>query len=211
MGRCSNRSTNKSVSLQIPKSGIIKSMDSAKPIRFVGDDRAHTLLSIGTSIIEYSNGEYLQDDIQWFKSHDYVVYEINGNVNSGTKESFLKDLQVIPGIGMHSLNLDSFNDSLRDLPITGPGIIFLFKHIEALLQSPDIRFLVVLDILDGYSRRQLLDGKRVITLIQADNPHSNVGRIGARSAQWNPREWLYTNRKVDAENIKNYEIPWREV
>ena len=174
------------------------------PVTYTQGDRAYSLLRGGTSIINYSNCEYLEDDIVWFKSEGYQIVEFDGHSIS-TESDLLKQLQDSQcGDGMHSLNLDSFNDSLINMELSGKGLIVVFRHIEPLLKNTEL--LIVLNILDRYSRFSLLNGTRVLTLVQADDQHVNIARIGVRRAIWNPREQSYANRKVDPKKIRNYNI-----
>ncbi len=185
-------------------------MEPANQIGHTEGDRGYGLLRHGTSIFNYSNNEYLEEDLEWFKKNNFRIIEFNLNKDILSGEEFLKELQEIPDIGMHSLNLDSFNDGLSEIEIAGAGLIIVFRHSEILLSFSQNIFLYVLDSLDGYSRFELLNGKRVITLVQTDDPHSEVGRLGERYAHWNPHEWGFKNRKVIEEKIRRHNAPQKD-
>jgi len=48
---------------------------------------------------------------------------------------------------------------------------------------------VVLDIIVSGSRFHLLNGNRLLALVQTDDPELRFGAIGGSSPQWNRREW----------------------
>ena len=52
----------------------------------------------------------------------------------------------------------------------------------------------VLDALESTSRRLLLTGRRMLTLVQSDDPRIKFERVGAMPVNWNPREWLESDR-----------------
>ena len=52
----------------------------------------------------------------------------------------------------------------------------------------------LLDIFAGTSRYKLLTGRRLITLVQADEPSIRFEKLGGVSAEWNRREWLNKDR-----------------
>jgi hypothetical protein len=53
---------------------------------------------------------------------------------------------------------------------------------------------VILDILACASRFLLLTGRRLLLIIQSDDPRITFDKLGSVRAAWNPREWLDKNR-----------------
>lgn len=49
-------------------------------------------------------------------------------------------------------------------------------------------------VIAGASRRMLLTGKRLIILVQSDDPRMEFNQLGGVSAEWNRREWLNKDR-----------------
>jgi hypothetical protein len=57
---------------------------------------------------------------------------------------------------------------------------------------------IVLDILAGSSRFLLLNGGRLVTLVQTNDPNLRIGKLGGATPQWNRREWLDAKRRPDS-------------
>ncbi|MGE3272420.1 MAG: hypothetical protein AB7P40_26970, partial [Chloroflexota bacterium] len=54
--------------------------------------------------------------------------------------------------------------------------------------------LAILDIIEDGSRWHLLFGRRLVALVQTDDPELEFERVGARPVTWNRREWLRAQR-----------------
>jgi hypothetical protein len=52
----------------------------------------------------------------------------------------------------------------------------------------------VLDILADDARRFLLFGRRLLVLVQSDDPRITFAPVGATAVSWNPKEWLDGDR-----------------
>jgi hypothetical protein len=52
----------------------------------------------------------------------------------------------------------------------------------------------VLSIFAKAARHHMLFGRRLLILVQSDDPNIQFGRLGGVAAQWNDREWLNKNR-----------------
>jgi RNAse (barnase) inhibitor barstar len=53
---------------------------------------------------------------------------------------------------------------------------------------------VVLSIFTKAVRYHMLFGRRLLILVQSDDPTIEFGRLGGAAAWWNHREWLNKNR-----------------
>jgi hypothetical protein len=68
------------------------------------------------------------------------------------------------------------------------------RHFDAFAQH-DPRFAhTLLDSIESTSRRFLLVERRLLALVQSDDPRIRFERIGAAPVNWNPREWLDADR-----------------
>jgi RNAse (barnase) inhibitor barstar len=89
-------------------------------------------------------------------------------------------------------NWDALHDCLSELEISEMGQILVFRHLDSfgaeLVHN-------LLDIFAQNARRHMLFGKRLIALVQVDNPNYQPGEVGATSAIWNRAEWLNKNRQ----------------
>ena len=74
------------------------------------------------------------------------------------------------------------------------GRVLVFHRYDAFaVKMPEIA-LTVLDIIETNSRLFLLFGKRLLTLLQSDDPQIQFNAVGGYSVMWNNREWLNKNR-----------------
>jgi len=93
-------------------------------------------------------------------------------------------------------NLDALNDSLRDQPAFSPcGCLAICIEDFDKLVSVDREFAwKLLDILEYQSRDNLLLGRKLVALIQTNDNRYEADNIGARHAQWNRHERLWSSR-----------------
>ena len=92
-------------------------------------------------------------------------------------------------------NLDALNDGLRGQPFdSADNATIAIENFDALIKSEKHLSLVLLDLLERHSRNYLLFGKRLIGLIQTNNPKIHFESIGGTSAQWNRDESLDSSR-----------------
>jgi hypothetical protein len=92
-------------------------------------------------------------------------------------------------------NLDALNDALRYLEVDPQsGLVFCFVRYDLLrTASPELAD-GVLDMIERNSRDYLLYGRRLLALLQSDDPTIQFHPLGGRSATWNRREWLNKDR-----------------
>jgi hypothetical protein len=97
--------------------------------------------------------------------------------------------------GYYGRNLDAFNDCIGDVevPMEG-GMGIVIRNIDA-TDLRDGQFVpVVLDILAATMRKNILFGRRMVTLLQSGNPRIVFPAVAAVPAMWNPKEWLNSQR-----------------
>ena len=96
-------------------------------------------------------------------------------------------------------NLDALNDSLNAIDVPADsGTAIVFQRFDGFARHVPSVARAVLDIGERASRRGLLFGKRLLILVQTDDPQVDFGPLGANVASWNRREWLSANRGSDA-------------
>lgn len=123
--------------------------------------------------------------------------EIYSGTN-GTAEEFYDHVSMTPGFPSHfGRNLDALRDSIRDLPFPDSGrhalMLTCFEH----LTHRDMNFAKsVLDVFASAEREFLLAGKRVLFLVQSNDPQLSFLQVGASSVTWNFEEFLVASRKA---------------
>jgi RNAse (barnase) inhibitor barstar len=145
----------------------------------------------------YWQKQLLETDAQWLADHAYRLYRLNCEQWSSDQSALVEIGMALGFPDYYGRNLDAFNDCLSDIEIPvngGVGIILLrFDHFAK--QSP-VTAQTLLDIFADNSRSSMLFGRRLVTLVQSDDPRLSFDAVGATPVMWNPREWLNKNRGI---------------
>ncbi|MGQ0797206.1 MAG: barstar family protein, partial [Methanobacteriota archaeon] len=131
----------------------------------------------------------LGETVQWLERHGYVIHVFDAArwaSEADLHESFRRELAFPDYYGR---NLDALVDCLRDLEFPSSGGIALeFRHYDAFRQAFPSLAQTVLDILASVSYEQLADGRKLLALVQSDDPAIQFDPVGARPVLWNERE-----------------------
>ena len=94
-------------------------------------------------------------------------------------------------------NLDALDEGFRGFPF-GPGghAALVLDGFHLLVEDDGTYAHAILDIIEQASRDHLLHGKILIGLVQTDDNRFACPAVGCRPVQWNPREWLDSNRSL---------------
>lgn len=143
----------------------------------------------------YWRDAYLDEHCRWLADNGYQLNEIDSS-GWDTEQAMHREIALALGFPAHyGQNLDALNDCLSDLEVPGMGgRAIIFRKYDAFVRACPVAAQILLDILAEQSRRFLLFGLRLITLVQSDDPSVQFAPVGATSVNWNPREWLNSNR-----------------
>ena len=143
----------------------------------------------------YFRPQVLAADVAWLKDHGYRVDSFDCSVWAGKSEMHEALSSQLEFPGYYGGNLDALNDCIGDIEIPDEGgRVLVFKRYDSFAAKlPDVAW-SVLDIIDNNSRRLLLFGKRLITLVQSDDPAISFERVGSNPVMWNINEWLNKSR-----------------
>ena len=147
------------------------------------------------AIALYHKSPVLSADIGWFKQHGYVVHELNG-VQWMEPSAFHTDVQRVLGFpDYYAKNLASWVDCLPELAVPDDGgMVIVLRRYDAFAKAQPQLAQTILDSIESTSRRFLLTGRRLIALVQSDDPRLRFDRVGALPVTWNPREWTDADR-----------------
>jgi RNAse (barnase) inhibitor barstar len=151
----------------------------------------------------YLSPSVLSEDLVWLRAHGYEVHEFD--CEQWTSEELVhRDFKrVLNFPEYYGGNLDALKDCLSDLAIPPEGgMAIVFRRYDSYskeagsTRTPANRTYaeLILDILAGTSRFFLLTARRLVVMIQSDDPRIEFERLGCTRACWNPREWLDKNR-----------------
>lgn len=147
------------------------------------------------AVVLYHRHQVLAEDAAWLVREGYRLYELDA-ARWETARAFHEDLKralAFPGYYGH--NLASLVDCLAELEIPAGGALALqVRHYDRFARLDAHLAQAVLDALETTSRRLLLTGRRLLAQIQSDDPRIKFERVGALPVNWNPREWLDSDR-----------------
>lgn len=158
------------------------------------DDRIDLAIIAKGGISLYYSPSIFDYDIQLLSAKGYKIIQFNDRVITTAKELHL-DLQNKLGFpGYYGRNFDALNDCMRDYEITDIGDVLVFPKLDH-LDSRSIYDL--LDIFSLHCRRNIAIGKKLLILIQVDNPKFIVKEpIGSLNFWlWNDEEWFEADRR----------------
>lgn len=167
-----------------------------------------TILRDG-GICLYWRSEILTGDLTWLESHEYRVIAFDAAEWQSESEweserrmhAALKAQLAFPEY--YGNNMNALNDCIQDdliVPDFG-GLALVLKHYDRIhkpatavdgLSNSEL----VLHILAGAVRYHMLFGRRLLILVQSDDPKIEFGRLGGVAASWNRREWLNSSRDL---------------
>ena len=137
----------------------------------------------------------LNDTVHWLEQHDYVVHAFDASrwaSAADLHESLKKELAFPDYYGR---NLNALDECLGDMDIPAEGrVVLVFRHYDALQRALGSLAQTVLDIIAGASYRHLANGRRLLALVQSDDPAIGFDPVGKRPVIWNSKEFLPQNR-----------------
>jgi RNAse (barnase) inhibitor barstar len=138
----------------------------------------------------YHRASILTEDIAWMQRAGYKVHTLDA-AQWTTPAKFHEDaMRALSFPSYYGKNLAAWIDHLAELPVPEQGGLALqFKHYDVFAKAQQPFAQTVLDSIESTSRRLMLTGRRLLALVQTDDPRIRFERVGAMAVTWNPREW----------------------
>jgi hypothetical protein len=145
----------------------------------------------------YHRSSVLSGDLGWFRQQQYVIHELNA-ATWPTPAEFHAEAQRVLGFPPHySRNLAGWVDCLPEINVPDDsGTVLVFRRYDVFAKAQPQLAQTILDSIESTSRRFLLTGRRLLALVQSDDPRIRFERVGAMPVTWNPREWLDSDRGI---------------
>jgi len=156
----------------------------------------YALLQNG-SVTLYFRPTFIAKDVEQLKTYGYRIDNFDCAAWQTVDDMFTAFASTLDFPGYFGRNLDALNDCLCDIDVhkeSGRALVF-HRYDAFAAKQPEVAW-TVLDIIESNSRLYLLSGKRLLTLVQSDNPQIQFNGLGAQHANWNRREWLNANRDL---------------
>ncbi len=137
--------------------------------------------------------EVLDGTVAWLKQRGYTVATAACEPDP-SKRRVLDSITAALGFPTGA-NLDGFDDYCWQLEVPDDGGFALVLLRFDQVATADRKLAeTVLDILAGSAWHKLLFGRRLICLVQSDDPWLTFGPVGGHAPMWNPREWSNKDR-----------------
>lgn len=154
------------------------------------------LLQNGSISLHY-RPEVLAGNAEWLAARGYRLDELDCT-RWDSLETMIKELADNLNLEeCYSLNLDALSDSLFDIEIPEEsGRVLIFHRYDYFAAKFPKQAWDLLDIIETKARTHLLFGRRLITLLQSDDPSIEFEPVGSRPVMWNWREWFNVSRGI---------------
>ena len=153
-------------------------------------------------VVLYHKHQILTEHTAWLVREGYQLRELDAH---GWKDArtFHDDVKRVFAFPTHyTPNLASLVDSLAELEIApGGALAVVLRRYDRFAKTEAHLAWSVLDALETTSRRLLLTGRRLLSLVQSDDPRIKFERVGAMPVNWNPREWLDSDRGLARKDV----------
>jgi len=163
------------------------------------EDLAFELLSF-SPVTLFLRRQVLGEAAARLSSDGYQVVELDASAwDDRTMREDLSEALAFPYVAP---NLDALNDLLYDVvdqewgwEPQATGLVLVFTGFDAFARTDPRTAWFLLDIVANRSRSASLIGRRLLCLVQTDDPDLSLDRVGASPAWWNRAEWLRSNRE----------------
>lgn len=172
-----------------------KERQSPSRVDRLAPDRLDVRLLQSSAVTLYHKQSILAQDLSWLQQAGYRAYTLDA-ANWKTPADFHADARrELAFPDYYTANLASWLDCLGDLDIPRDGgVVMQLRHFDAFARVEPRFAHTLLDSIESASRRFLLMERRLLALVQSDDPRIRFERIGAAPVNWNPREWQDADR-----------------
>jgi hypothetical protein len=158
-------------------------------------ERLEWMLFQNGGVVLYHKQQVLAEHSAALVREGYQLRELDA---TGWKDArgFHEDVKRVFSFPSHyTNNLASLVDALAELEIPAGGAVAVqMRRYDRFAKVESHLAWSILDAMETTSRRLLLTGRRLLTLVQSDDPRIKFERVGAMPVNWNPREWLESDR-----------------
>lgn len=150
----------------------------------------------------YWQPEILAQDLNWLESKGYRIVSFEAGKWSSEDQMHHELKSDLSFPDYYGENLDAMNECICDdlvVPDEG-GLVLVLRRYDRFAKNkvrpnrPRSVAEIVLEILARAVRYHMLFGRRLLILVQSDDPRIRFENLAPVFASWNPREWLDKKR-----------------
>ncbi len=178
-------------------------MAAFDPDSDLASDRAYRLLANSPVTLFWRVG-LLDETTAWLAGHGYQVTRMDAARWSTEDDLHGGIAAALAFPDYYGRNLNALNDCMRDVvgqdygwAPDSVGLAVVFTGYDAFATRRVRVAHAVLDILARHSRAAALIGRRLMCLVQTDDPEIQFAPVGAAPVVWNDAEWLAARRRPD--------------
>jgi RNAse (barnase) inhibitor barstar len=158
-------------------------------------DRLDVQLLQSSAVTLYHKQSVLAQDLSWLQQAGYRAYNLDAAAWKSPADFHVAAKRELALPDHYTGNLASWIDCLGDLDVPRDGgVVLQVRHFDVFARVEPRFAHTLLDSIESASRRFLLMERRLLALVQSDDPRIRFERIGAAPVNWNPREWLDADR-----------------
>lgn len=147
----------------------------------------------------YHKGSVLSGDLAWLRQHGYAIRELDMTACREPAEFHAEARRALAFPSYYTNNLAAWVDCLAELSVPDEGgMAIVFRRFDAFAKAQPPLAQTILDSIESTSRRFLLTGRRLLALVQSDDPRIRFERVGALPVTWNAREWTDADRGLSS-------------
>lgn len=159
------------------------------------------LLLRNTFVTMFWDTTILEPTVAWLGDHGYHVVPIDAAEWTDEADLHRDIAAALDFPDYYGENLDALNDCLRDVvscdygnDADATGFVLVLHHYDGFAAAAPRVAHAVLDIFADRARGALLIGRRMMCLVQSDDPRLTFPPVGAAPVLWNDAEWMNASR-----------------
>jgi hypothetical protein len=181
----------------------LPTMAAFDPETDLSQDRAFYLL-VNTSVTLFWRPRVLEETIAWLTDHGYQVTVLDASLWSTERDLHGDIAAALSFPAYYGRNLNALDDCMGDVvaqdygwaPDT-TGLALAFTGYDAFAARCPRAAQIVLDIMADQSRSAALFGRRLMCLVQSNDPNIRFEAVGATAVMWNDAEDLASKRRPE--------------
>lgn len=143
----------------------------------------------------YHRAQVLAEDQAWLVRAGYRVHELDASKWAGASDFHAAVRAALAFPDWYQPTFASFVDAMAELAIPARGgAVIVMRRYDRFAKAEHELAQWVLDAIETTSRQNLLLGRRLLALVQCDDPRTRFEAVGTRPVTWNPREWTEEQR-----------------